>query len=211
MKLNYIEKALMNNPVRSNIQRLYEAKLLEKLGGKTIGLNVLEVGCGRGVGTEIIFKRFGASRVSSIDLDPIMVKKAKARLSNYSLSSLDLQVGDVSNLQFNPCTFDAVFDFGIIHHVLNWKDAIREIVRVLKPGGRFYFEEVTKQALDRWLYRTFLDHPKADRFTSAEFIRELEKIGLTIGDNFVTKFFGDFVIGVAIKNKTAADSSTPLV
>ncbi len=55
MKLNAIEKTLMNNPARSLIQRRYEAPLFVRLGGRTDGERVLEIGCGRGVGTEIIF------------------------------------------------------------------------------------------------------------------------------------------------------------
>ena len=47
MKLNTVEKALMNNPVRVLVQRRYEARLLERLGGRVDGLNVLEIGCGR--------------------------------------------------------------------------------------------------------------------------------------------------------------------
>ena len=50
MKLNRVEKALMNNPARAMLQRWYEARLLERLGGR---VRVLEVGCGRGVGTTI--------------------------------------------------------------------------------------------------------------------------------------------------------------
>ncbi len=43
MKLNRIEKALMNNPVRSLVQRWHEARLLERLGGHVEGARVLEV------------------------------------------------------------------------------------------------------------------------------------------------------------------------
>lgn len=60
MKLNRVEKALMNNPGRRGLQRWYEAPLLERLEGRVEGLHVLEVGCGRGVDTEIIIERFGA-------------------------------------------------------------------------------------------------------------------------------------------------------
>ena len=51
MKLNRLEKALMNNPARAAIQRWYEAAWLESLGGRVEGMRALEVGCGRGVGT----------------------------------------------------------------------------------------------------------------------------------------------------------------
>ena len=58
MKMNRIEKLAMNNPIRALIQRYYETPLLERLGGRVEGMHVLEIGCGRGVGTEIIFKHF---------------------------------------------------------------------------------------------------------------------------------------------------------
>lgn len=44
MKLNTIEKASMNNPMRAVLQRRYEAALLQRLGGRVEGKRVLEVG-----------------------------------------------------------------------------------------------------------------------------------------------------------------------
>jgi len=42
-----------------------------------------------------------------------------------------------------------VFDFAILHHVEDWRAALADIARVLRPGGRFSFEEVTATALAR--------------------------------------------------------------
>ena len=204
MKLNQIEKALMNNPVRAFVQRQYEASLLERLGGRTEGLRVLEIGCGRGVGTEILFKRFGAFEVHAFDIDPRMIRLACRRLSRYPPDRLKLYVGDASAIKEDDKSFDAVFDFGIIHHVTQWKRVIAEVSRVLRPGGRFFFEEVTSQALNRWAYRTFLDHPKGDRFSARQFILELERHGIEVGSNYSERFFGDFVIGVGRLRKKAA-------
>lgn len=152
MKLNPVEKALMNNPVRALIQRRYEAALMERLGRRVEGQRVLEVGCGRGVGTEIIFKRFGAREVHAFDLDPDMVARASDRLSAYPPDRLKLFVGDATAIEEPDGAFDAVFDFAIIHHIPNWKDAVSEIARVLKAEGLFFFEEVTSYALGRWFY-----------------------------------------------------------
>lgn len=186
----------MNNPVRALVQRRYEAVLMERLGGRVEGQSVLEVGCGRGVGTEIIFERFGAREVDAFDLDRDMIARARRRLTGYPSDRLRLFVGDAAAINAPDASYDAVFDFGIVHHVPDWQQAISEISRVLRPGGRFFFEEVTKQALDRWLYRVFLEHPKKNRFTGKEFVAELERQGLSVGSNQIEWFLGDFIVGV---------------
>ena len=61
MKLNWIERAAMDNPIRAAIQRLYEAPLLERLGGRVEVLDALEIGCGRGVGSEPILTPVGVA------------------------------------------------------------------------------------------------------------------------------------------------------
>ena len=163
MRLNRIEKALMNNPVRRTVQRHYEARLFERLGGRLDGKTVLEIGCGSGVGAEIILERFGAEHLEAFDLDPTMIAIARRRQRRFPASRVQLRVGDAARIDAEDASFDAVFDFGIIHHVTEWRQAVAEVRRVLKPGGLFYFEEVTRQALNRWAYRVFLEHPKQDR------------------------------------------------
>jgi ubiquinone/menaquinone biosynthesis C-methylase UbiE len=185
----------MNNPARELLQRRYEAPLLERLGGRVDGGYALEVGCGRGVGVEIILRRFGADRVMAFDLDPRMIELARRRLRWCAPGQLELMVGDVTRVPAADATFDAVFDFGIIHHVPVWQDALAEVRRVLRPGGRFYFEEITSHALDRWSYR-FLEHPRENRFSGAEFVAELERQGIMVGGNHLHRVFGDVVIGV---------------
>ena len=203
MKLNRVEKALMNNPVRALVQRRYEAALMERLGGLTEGGRVLEIGCGRGVGTEIIFQRFGAREVHAFDLDPDMVERARARPSRYPQERLRLWVGDATEIEAEDGYYDAVFDFGIIHHVPGWRRAVAEVARVLRPGGRFFFEEVTRRALSRWFYRTFLKHPAPEYwFSKEEFVAALEEQGIIVGENTAEWFFGDFVVGVG---RRAAD------
>ena len=200
MKLNRVEKALMNNPLRAAIQRFHEAAMMERLGGHVAGQRVLEIGCGRGIGTGVIFERFGAREVHAFDLDPDMVQGARCRLAGYSPDRLRLFVGDAEHIDARDASYDAVFDFGIIHHVPQWQIAVREVARVLEPGGLFFFEEVTKQALDRWFYRTFLKHPVTNRFTADEFVSEVERRGIKVGANRTSWCFGDFVVGVGRRN-----------
>jgi ubiquinone/menaquinone biosynthesis C-methylase UbiE len=173
MKLNLAEKLLVNNPVRALVQRFYEGPLLQKLGGRLDDARVLDVGCGRGVGVQILLEQFGAGQVYGIDLDPQQVRRAQKRFAGTSEGRVVLAVGSVEKLPFPNEYFDAVFDFGMLHHVVDWQAGVAEIRRVLKPSGLFFFEEVTREALNRWAYRTFLDHPTENRFNEAEFLAEL--------------------------------------
>ena len=104
------------------------------------GAKVLEIGCGQGVGVEIILGLFGASRVDAFDLDPRMVAIARRRLASRG-SQVRLWVGDAIDIHALDVTYDAVFDFGIIHHVSNWRQVLAEANRVLLPGGLLFAEE----------------------------------------------------------------------
>ena len=189
----------MNNPIRALVQRKYEAAIMENLGGKAVGAKVLEIGCGRGIGTEIIVERFGAGEVHALDLDPHMIDIARKRLARFTGERLRLYVGDAEKVEAADNSYDAVFDFGIVHHIPAWQNSLKEIARVLKPNGKFYFEEVTKQALDRWFYRTFLKHPTENRFTGEEFVMELENNGIAVGENKKYWFLNDLIVGVGTK------------
>ena len=82
----------MNNALR-RLGQQYDASWLERLGGRVDGRRVLEVGCGRGVGVQIILERFGAASVEAIDLDPKMVECARRRLAAYDPTRVQLSVG----------------------------------------------------------------------------------------------------------------------
>jgi ubiquinone/menaquinone biosynthesis C-methylase UbiE len=177
MLLNRAEYALMNNPVRAAIQRHFEARRLLRLGGAMSGGRALEIGCGRGVGIQLILKVFGADSVDAFDLDPRMVTRARGRLSAYG-SRVRVWVGDATAISVPDAAFDAVFDFGIIHHVPDWRRALAEVQRVLKPGGRFYAEEVLSRFIVHPVTRRILEHPQSDRFDAAGFAREVSASGL---------------------------------
>ena len=95
--------------------------------------------------------------------------------------------------------YDAVFDFAIIHHVEEWRSALDETARVLRPGGLFLFDEVTATALATRTYRTLFDHPKHDRFTAEVFLDALIERRLIPGERFRTYRGGRYVLGVARK------------
>ena len=199
MKMNFLEKLAMNNPVRFYIQRHFEVPLLEKLGAQIEDMNVLEVGCAHGVGTQILLDRWNAKKVYAMDLDEDMLKIARKRLTGYSEDRLELNIGDVTRIDAENESYDAVVNFAAIHHVPDWQSALAEIARILKPGGFFIFQEVTAQWILRWPYRVLFEHPIENRFSGQEFINELECLGFEVGNNWVERGGGDFIFAVAKK------------
>lgn len=162
MLMNKVETLLVTSPANRAFQRWVEVPMLRRLGGRTPGAHALEVGCGSGYDTKVIIDQFGAATVDAVDLDSAMVTRARRRLRRYH-DHIRVVQGSADDLytalDARGATYDAVFDFGIIHHVTNWRDAVAEVARVLRPGGWFYYLEVTTTALARHSYRRLLDHP----------------------------------------------------
>lgn len=188
----------MNNPIRSWIQRHYEAPPLKRISPKSLeGARTFVLGCGRGVDVEIAMDQYKVQSVVAVDLDEMQIKRAQKRLEKKYGEKVILQVGDVSDKLFDDESFDLVIDFGIIHHVPDWKKVIEQIARVLKPGGVFLFEEVPQKKLDTLRYRLLTDHPRENRFGPEDFIAACKESGLRL-EAPIESFFG-FFRGVASK------------
>jgi len=191
--LNKSEFLAMNNPLRALIQRRFEAQRLFKMGCSKSARHALEIGCGRGVGVDIIFDVFSAEIVDAFDLDPKMIDLAGKRLETRG-HKVSLWVGDATHIQAPDSTYDAVFDFGIIHHIPNWRQAVAEVYRVLKPGGRFYAEEVLPAFIFHPIWQRLLDHPREDRFEHEQFKSNLREVGFhLLVDNKIWNWFGWYV------------------
>lgn len=92
---------------------------------------VLEVGCGTG----LILRRIEpvARRSVGLDLSAGMLEQAAER-------ELDVVQGDARALPFADESFDVVCSFKVLAHVPNVEDAVREMVRVTRPGGHLLLE-----------------------------------------------------------------------
>ena len=180
------------------IQRKFVGAYFAKVAKPLSEPLCLEIGCGRGVGASIIIEAFQASKVIAFDSDKEQVKLAKRYLCSRKLQSkVGLFIGDAERLCFPDSIFEAVFDFGVLHHLPNWRAALKEVARVLKPNGQFFFEEPIKAILDFVLVRQILNHPKAGLFTTCEFRRALQEAALTLSD--LKEADSIFIKGVAFR------------
>ena len=102
------------------------------------GLTVLEAGCGDGAVIPLLLEAAGSSgRVVGVDTDLEAVAAARVTYGDLiSAGRVGIQVADLQDLPFDDGSFDAVWMSSVLHHVEQPARAIRELARVLRPGGR---------------------------------------------------------------------------
>jgi len=97
------------------------------------GLDVLEVGVGMGA-DHLEWARHMPRSLSGIDLTERAIAHTATRLALYGLRS-DLRVADAEKLPFQDASFDLIYSWGVLHHSPDTPRAVREMLRVLRPGG----------------------------------------------------------------------------
>ena len=130
--------------------------------------------------------KMGFKQVVAFDLEHSLVRRALRGRPSRLKDKIAYHVGNAEELPFDDSSFDAVVNFGIIHHVLDWRRCIREIGRVTKPGGFFYFEEIYPPLYANFLLKRMLRHPTEDRFYAPEFLEALESNNLRVADRVRT-------------------------
>jgi SAM-dependent methyltransferase len=99
----------------------------------TRGLKVLEIGCG--LGTDGAQFAMAGAVYTGVDLTEAAVELARKRFELFDLNG-KFQTADAENLDFADESFDLVYSHGVLHHTPDTAKAIREIHRLLRPGGR---------------------------------------------------------------------------
>jgi ubiquinone/menaquinone biosynthesis C-methylase UbiE len=162
------------------------------------GARVLEIGCGDGGGAAIFSRAFRPGLYHGLDVDPAMLRAASRR-HRYHRATTAFVRGDAERLPYGDATFDAVVNFGIIHHLPDWRRGVAELARVLRPGGTFFFEEIYPPLYANALFRVILAHPRENRFHGPEFRAALEAQGLALLPGYRESRLT--ILGLAVKTR----------
>jgi ubiquinone/menaquinone biosynthesis C-methylase UbiE len=115
----------------------------EKFRGKRL----LEVGCG--MGTDLLQFARGGARCTGIDLTPRSVEITRHRFKLYGADG-NFMISDGEHLPFRTESFDVVYSNGVLHHTPDTAGAIREVHRVLRPGGTAKIMLYHRNSLNYW-------------------------------------------------------------
>ena len=98
-------------------------------------MSVLDCGCGPGSITISLADAIKPGNVVGIDIGPEYVERAKSDAAEQGVSNVSFQEGSVYELPFPDGSFDAAFSHAVLTHLSEPVQALKEMYRVLKPGG----------------------------------------------------------------------------
>jgi ubiquinone/menaquinone biosynthesis C-methylase UbiE len=173
----------------AGLNRVFKPReVLWKSGFESLGLmpgdKILDVGCGSGIWLDRLKQQLGVDGVG-VDISANSLKEAV----HVSSEGIDFVGGDISYLPFQDGFFDVVFSLDVLEHVVEQDKCLREMVRVLKPGGRLLLwtlNQKQRYTWNWWLEKMGVDiyervaHDPALFPNATEVQKELESAGTSI-------------------------------
>jgi ubiquinone/menaquinone biosynthesis C-methylase UbiE len=112
----------------------------------TSNLRLLDCGCGSGTITVGLAQRVAPGQVIGLDREPAQVEKSRLHAAQHGVVNVEFRTGNVYEIPYPDGAFDAVFAHAVLQHLSEPMQALREMHRVLKPGGFIGLREEDRDA-----------------------------------------------------------------
>jgi arsenite methyltransferase len=107
------------------------------------GSTVIDIGCG--AGTDLLLAAHAAGphgRAIGVDMTEPMIRKAEAAAAQSGLPNVEIRRGDALELPVASSSVDVVISNGVLNLAPDKRRAFSEVLRVLRPGGRFLYADI---------------------------------------------------------------------
>jgi len=158
--------------------RIYHVKLILDSFGDLTGKRVLDVGCGKGRFARVLAERYPEGEIWGLDISEEMLKFVPA--------GIHTRAGTMTELPFQDAWFDAAYATESLEHAVEIDVAVKEMCRVLKPGGRIViidknaeqFGKLKTPEWEKWFRREELEKllRRDCRQVSSQFISYWEDV-----------------------------------
>lgn len=168
-----------DKPITSFIFRQTNSKIASILNPKP-NSSLLDVGCGTGILISKLLSRNKYMRIYGLDITPKMVEVAKSKFKNNP--HVKITLGSAIHMPYQDNTFDYVTCASSLHHHPNPLQSVKEMVRVLKPGGKLLILDMCIEGLIRQLFfkieNIYHHEGKVFRLTNKKMIDLYQQVGL---------------------------------
>jgi len=146
---------------------------------------VVDVGCGSGYSLPKLAQRFAPRELIGVDIDPQMLRAAGAEAQRAGLAPRLLEASS-SRLPLPDGHADLLFCHQTFHHLVEQEEALREFLRVLKPGGILLFAESTRRYIHSWMIRALFRHPMEVQRSAPEYLQMLRQAGFVVPESSIS-------------------------
>lgn len=175
MQMHRFEKWVVNALSPIYLRWYLLPRLLALMSGPLLGKG-LALGSGVGWETLALAEKFPETTLIGVDYDSDQVERARRNLAGRpSLATrVSFHQGDATALPFPAESFDFAYELNVLHHIRDYPAAIREVHRVLQPGGRFFAQDLSRHFFWPGVRQLF---PPENLLTRAELVREFKAAG----------------------------------
>lgn len=141
--------------------------------GDLKGKKVIDVGCGKGRFLKVLRSRYPEGHYHGLDISEDMLK--------YCPKEVTTSTGSMLNMEYHADHFDCVYSVEALEHAVNVENAIREMARILKPGGKIIIIDKNVAKLGALKIKSW-----EKWFSKNEIVKMLQKYGVKANYKFIT-------------------------
>jgi SAM-dependent methyltransferase len=145
---------------------------------------LMDIGCGQGLAFQLVEKHFSPRAIVGVDVDPRMAAVARKTAQGCKVP-VEVRVGSVTRLDLPDASVDAILCHQLIHHVANQQGALRELHRVLAPGGYLFLSESCESFINTWTVRWFFRHPEGVQRPAEGYVKLVREAGFEVQERHI--------------------------
>jgi ubiquinone/menaquinone biosynthesis C-methylase UbiE len=156
----------------NSILRIFQKRAIRLINPHN-NIAFLDIGCGTGWAVRYAASLVRDGKFTGIDLSPKMIDIAKAKSAG--LKNIEFHQSNSEKLPFDSNAFDAIICTNSFHHYENPLLTLQEAYRVLKPKGRIFIVDPTRDGIMKMVFRFIREKTAKSYYSSKEFKELLQR------------------------------------
>jgi SAM-dependent methyltransferase len=137
---------------------------------------LVDVGCGQGLAFGLLSEYFQPKNIIGVDIDSRLLAQAEQHRPQWRCN-VQLLNCSVKQLDIPDASVDTVFCHQLLHHVADQEGVLRELYRILVPGGTLLLSESCRIFIESWTVRAFFRHPMRVQKSAQDYLHLLHSMG----------------------------------